>query len=90
MFGTGKRHAHRRGIAKAQFFGKPVSMSKVDEAQALNLLADAIARLENAVANQTAQQPANELKVARKHAALRAEVTQALRDLDIIMEAQHG
>ena len=65
-------------------------MTKADEGQALQQLAEAITRLEKTITDQAAQQPANELKVARKHAALRAEVTQTLRDLDNILEAQHG
>lgn len=70
-------------------------MNEPDEAQAVKLLGEAISRLENAVADQAARHAAkepsaNDLKVARKHAALRAEVTQTLRDLDSLMEAQHG
>lgn len=86
MFGT----ARRRGIAKREIFVKPNSMNEPNEAQAVQLLAEAIARLEKAIADQKAQQPANELKVARKHAALRSEVTHVLRELDTIMEAHHG
>ncbi len=83
--------AARESIAKPIIFGKRAVMNDDTNIRALTLLGEAITGLENALAERSKREARQELQIARKHAALRAEVTQTLKDIDrLIDEVQHG
>ncbi len=66
-------------------------MNDDSEMRALDELSRAISRLEKAVDERAGRGTNQALQIARKHAALKAEIAQAVKDMDALIEGlRHG